>query len=69
MWIKFHPYALELFSHVSPTGAPTAFCCQKNYVTGLSQPRSTQRENKTLFVFFSFFFFLFLLGTVVVNKL
>lgn len=28
-----HPYALELFSHVSPAGMPTAICCQRNYVT------------------------------------
>lgn len=34
VWIKFHPYALELFSHVSLTEAPLAFCCQRNYVTG-----------------------------------
>lgn len=52
VWIKFHPYALELFSHVSPAEPPVAFCCQRNYVTGfhsLSGPR-------TLFLIIFFFF-------------
>lgn len=43
MWIKFYPYTLERFSHVSPAGVPTALCCQRNEVTGLSQSHRTQR--------------------------
>lgn len=43
VWIKFHPYALELFSRVSPAGAPVAFCCQRNYGTRFHS-RSGPRE-------------------------
>lgn len=47
MWIKFYPYTLERFSHVSPAGAPTALCCQTNEVTAfhsLTGHKERERE-------------------------
>lgn len=64
VWIKFHPYALELFSHVSPAELLVAFCCQRNYVTGFHSLSGPTERESALLIFFGFH-----LGTVVVNEL
>lgn len=61
MLIQFHPYALELFSHVSPAGAPVALCCQRNYVTDCDR---AQRQNKPSSSFLDLFFELLLLTSL-----
>lgn len=46
MWIKFHPYTLELFHRVSPAVLPVAFCCQRNYVMGFRNLTGSKGEIK-----------------------
>lgn len=68
MWIKFHPYALELFSHVSPGGAPVAFCCQRNYVTGFHSLAGPKERINPPLSFLDFFLELLLLTSLEENS-